>query len=192
MTLTASSANGYTGTTAGTTNPISGIFSNITAFTSAAGAALSNSLTLTTGNETVTLTGATAGNGYTGTSNDGTATLTFTNFDVIAANSGTDTLVATNTVNTWNITASNGGTLNTTTDILTFSGFENLTGGTSTDSFVFTNTFGVTGNINGGAGGTNTLNMSAYTTGINVTLPDVVPLKPFAPEPVNVTLIPVV
>ena len=73
-------------------------------------------------------------------------------------------------MNTWNITASNAGTLNTTADILTFSGFENLTGGTNNDAFVFTNTFGVTGNIDGGAGGVNNLNMSAYTTGINVTL----------------------
>ena len=168
VTLTASSANGYTGTTAGATNPITTGFSNITNFTSAV-ALYSNSLTLTNTGTTVTLTGATAGNGYTGTSNDGTATLTFTNFDVIAAGSATDTLIATDTVNTWNVTANNAGTLNTTTDILTFSGFENLTGGSNTDTFVFSNTFGVSGNVVGG-GNTDTINLAAYVAAVSVNL----------------------
>ena len=47
----------------------------------------------------------------------------------------------------------------------TFSGFVNLTGGTGNDTFKLSNGVGVTGTVDGGAG-VNTLDYSAYTTGI--------------------------
>jgi filamentous hemagglutinin family protein len=40
-----------------------------------------------------------------------------------------------------------------------------ITGGSGVDNFVFADGAGITGTINGGAGGTNTLNFSAYTAG---------------------------
>jgi filamentous hemagglutinin family protein len=64
---------------------------------------------------------------------------------------GTDTLTADNVVNTWTIDAANGGTV---TGIAgTFAGIENVTGGTQNDAFAVT-TGSISGQINGGAGGT--------------------------------------
>ena len=71
-----------------------------------------------------------------------------------------------NPASTYNITAANtfnvGG--------LNFSGFRNITGGTGNDSFVFTAGATLLGNLNGG-GGSNTMDLSAYTTAIGVNLP---------------------
>jgi hypothetical protein len=46
-----------------------------------------------------------------------------------------------------------------------FTSFSNLTGGTGSDQFVFSDGAAVSGTINGG-GGSNTLDLSAYTTGL--------------------------
>jgi hypothetical protein len=78
---------------------------------------------------------------------------------------GTNTLIGPNTTNTWSITTSNGGNLNG----MPFSTIQNLRGGTGADTFKFSNGKGVTGTINGGAG-TDTLNYSAYSTGVTVNL----------------------
>jgi filamentous hemagglutinin family protein len=85
---------------------------------------------------------------------------------LIGGSSGNNTLVSSNTANTWNLTAPNTGNINGTVG---FSSFQNLTGGTSNDTFVFSNGVGVSGTINGGAG-TNTLDYSAYNTPITVNL----------------------
>ncbi len=80
---------------------------------------------------------------------------------------GVNTLVATDGSNTWAITGMNAGTLNATT---VFSGISNLTGGTGDDDFVFSDGQGVTGTVDGGAGGNNTLDFSAYSTAVGITL----------------------
>jgi len=49
---------------------------------------------------------------------------------------------------------------------------ENLVGGSGNNSFVFENGASITGTINGGENGTNTLDYSAYTTGVTVNLAD--------------------
>ncbi|MGH8400921.1 MAG: beta strand repeat-containing protein, partial [Gammaproteobacteria bacterium] len=77
-----------------------------------------------------------------------------------------DTLVGPDAVNSWAITGTNVGTLNGGN----FSQFVNLTGGTSDDTFTFSNTAKMTGAVNGGAGGINILDLSAYTTAVNATL----------------------
>jgi hypothetical protein len=81
-----------------------------------------------------------------------------------------DTLVAPNSVNTWQITYNNEGNINS--GAITFSGIENLTGGSLNDIFVFTDQMGVTGIIDGGSISpyVNTLDYSAYTTPVHVDL----------------------
>jgi CHAT domain-containing protein len=86
--------------------------------------------------------------------------------NLIGGSSGNNTLIGSNTANTWNLTAANTGNINGTVG---FSSFQNLTGGTDNDTFVFTKDVGVSGTINGGAG-TNTLDYSAYNTPITVNL----------------------
>ncbi len=83
----------------------------------------------------------------------------------IGGGAGSDTLVAADQANTWNITATNAGKLNGTA----FAGMENLTGGDQNDNFVFARAKGVTGHIDGGAG-INMLNYAAYTTSVKVDL----------------------
>jgi hypothetical protein len=83
------------------------------------------------------------------------------------AGGGSNTLIGPNLNNTWNITSLNAGTLDGN---ITFSRVQNLTGGTASDTFKFSNGKGVTGNIDGG-GGTDTLDYSLYSTGVNVNLP---------------------
>ncbi|NJK92564.1 MAG: hypothetical protein HC904_12490 [Blastochloris sp.] len=74
-----------------------------------------------------------------------------------------DTLIGVNGLNVWSITSNNGGTVAG----IDFSSFENLTGGSGNDSFVLGNGLGVAGVIQGG-GGVNTLDYSAYSTGVSV------------------------
>ena len=50
-----------------------------------------------------------------------------------------------------------------------FTGFESLTGGSGNDTFKFNNGTGVTGTIDGGAG-RDTIDFSAYTSGVTVDL----------------------
>jgi len=102
-----------------------------------------------------------------GTGN-GTATAVgagFSNIEGFVGGSSTNTLTAPNTTNTWQITAANAGNING----ITFSGFQNLVGGTGNDTFMFSNGASVSGTINGG-GGIDSLNYSAYTTPVSVTL----------------------
>jgi hypothetical protein len=75
-----------------------------------------------------------------------------------------DTLTGADVANTWTINSANAGNVNGTT----FSSFENLVGGSANDAFIFSNNATI-GTISGGTG-TDTLNLSAYTTSTNVTL----------------------
>ncbi|UCD79969.1 MAG: LEPR-XLL domain-containing protein, partial [Desulfobacterales bacterium] len=79
---------------------------------------------------------------------------------------GGDALWGPDTDNTWRLTAANEGTLNSR---LSFTGIENLTGGLQQDTFDFDDGAGVDGMINGGLG-VNTLDYSAYTTGVTIDL----------------------
>ncbi len=104
--------------------------------------------------EQAQLTGGASGNTFNISGWTGTA--------VLDGQGGGDTLIAANTVNTWNITANNAGTINSN---VTFTSMENLVGGTSADSFVFGNGVGVSGSI-GGQGGSDTLNYGANTAAL--------------------------
>jgi hypothetical protein len=82
-----------------------------------------------------------------------------------------DTLIASNTVNTWNISGINAGIIHAATrGDFAFSSFENLTGGTLADRFVIADQVGVTAGTIDGGGGNNTLDYSAYSTAVVVDL----------------------
>ncbi len=88
------------------------------------------------------------------------------NIESLAGSKSTgDTLIGPNTMNNWNITATNTGTVNK----FAFKGVENLTGGALADRFVLANGIGVSGHIDGGAGN-NTLDYSKYTSAVSVDL----------------------
>ncbi len=91
---------------------------------------------------------------------------TATNIDLLSGGTASDLLTGADAANTWNITANDLGNIGGS---FSFSSIENLTGGTLADEFVFGDGVGVTGAINGEVG-TDTLNYSAYTTGVAVDL----------------------
>lgn len=82
---------------------------------------------------------------------------------------GIDTLTGPNLVNTWAITAVNGGTLDQTVNMgvvtsgVAFANIENLTGNAQADTFTFGAGKAIADNIDGG-GGADTLDYSAYKT----------------------------
>ncbi len=120
---------------------------------------------------TVTLTSGTV-NGVGGTTS-GTVdpiTGTFANIAIIKANAGvSNVLVGENADRTWNFTTVSSTYGDGTNTFLTFSGFGQLTGGTGADTFVFADGAIFDGSIDGGTGG-DTLDLSAYSTAVTVTL----------------------
>ncbi|HEY6565073.1 MAG TPA: calcium-binding protein, partial [Pirellulaceae bacterium] len=84
----------------------------------------------------------------------------------LKGNGDTDTLQGPNTNNVWQMTATNVGTLNGN---VSFSTIENLTGGTANDTFIYAAGKRSSGTVDGG-GGTDTLNLAAYTTVVTVNL----------------------
>ena len=102
---------------------------------------------------------------------DGTATgigTTWDDIDSFIGGQGVDTLTARDaTPNMWEIQSDDAGDING--GETTFASFGNLTGGDDNDSFVFTDGAGVSGRIDG-AGGSNMLDWTDYTTGVTVNL----------------------
>jgi hypothetical protein len=91
---------------------------------------------------------------------------TWSNIQSFKGTNTTDTLIATDgTSNNWALKGSNAGTV----DGVTFTGFANLTGGSGNDTFTFASGATVSGLVDG-RGGSNTLDYSAYTTGVKVNL----------------------
>lgn len=84
---------------------------------------------------------------------------------------GIDIIVGPNVNTAWAVTLNDLGTLFPTgaSGATRFSTIPNLTGGTANDTFTISDGVGVTGMINGG-GGTNSLDLSAYTTNVGVDL----------------------
>ena len=136
----------------------------------------------------VLLTALGGTDGFNGTTSGGTNPITggFNNIDVIAG-TASGSLTGINTAATWDLGA---GTY-TSTHVLTFTGFSTLVagngtgdtfdidanvaytldGGTGADDFVFSNGKVLTGSIDG-MGGSDTLDLSAYTTALtfNITI----------------------
>jgi hypothetical protein len=89
----------------------------------------------------------------------------FANLGSLVGSGGSNTLIAANTTNAWQITATNAGKVG----FFSFFGIGNLKGGTGNDTFKFSNAAGITGTLDGG-GGSDSLDYSSYTTGVTVDL----------------------
>jgi ELWxxDGT repeat protein len=76
-----------------------------------------------------------------------------------------DTLVGPDRGATWSVTSANAGQVGG----VAFTGIQNLKGGSGNDTFAFADGASVAGTVDGG-GGVNTLDYSAYTTGVTVNL----------------------
>ncbi|HEV7166279.1 MAG TPA: hypothetical protein VGO35_12935, partial [Gammaproteobacteria bacterium] len=75
----------------------------------------------------------------------------------INGGAGSNTLTGANLANIWTINGADSGNING----LTFNSIQNLLGGNANDTFTFVPSGSLTGTINGGVGGTNTLDYSA-------------------------------
>jgi hypothetical protein len=115
--------------------------------------------------QSVGLTGVGAG-GFDGT--DSSIGGGFTTIENLYGSTGS-TLTGLNASANWALNASGIDTY-TSTDTLTFSGFANLVGGSDADTFTFGNGAFLSGSIDGGGGGANALDWSAYSTPRNVIL----------------------
>ena len=80
---------------------------------------------------------------------------------------GVNTLTGDDVANTWGVTGNDSGTLTGITS--GYTDIDNLAGGSDTDAFNFTDGVVVTGSIDGNAG-SDTLNLSAYTTARTVVI----------------------
>jgi hypothetical protein len=90
---------------------------------------------------------------------------TWANINAAIGGSGSNTLTGTNGSNTWTLTSTNAGSVNG----FAYSSFQNLTGGTGNDTFRFVGG-NVSGKIDGGAAGTNTLDYFASGSAATVNL----------------------
>ena len=106
----------------------------------------------------------------TGLNGIGTGVGGLLNVEQIQGGSASDTLVGYNAASTWSVTGLNSGSVNAPgVGTMAFSSFENLTGGSSTDYFKFADQAGITGKLDGGAGG-NTIDFSAYASSVTFNL----------------------
>lgn len=84
----------------------------------------------------------------------------------IIGGSGANTLTADNVNNTWNITGTNSGSV---TGVNSFNNIQNIVGGSDNNTFNFSDGSRLSGSLNGGGNGTNTLNYASFDP-INITL----------------------
>ncbi|WP_196137586.1 hypothetical protein [Aliikangiella sp. G2MR2-5] len=110
---------------------------------------------------------------------------TLNEIEDLVGNGSDSTLLGGDTDNTWNITGSNAG------DIagLTFSGFNNLTGGAGNDSFVFGANGSLSGIIDGGTGGTNSIDYSVVTGTVVAYLSNILNISSLIGNGANATLV---
>ncbi|MFA6501883.1 MAG: filamentous hemagglutinin N-terminal domain-containing protein, partial [Parachlamydiales bacterium] len=101
---------------------------------------------------------------------DGSITAGFSNITSILGGFAPNILTGVNSGNTFNITGNNSGNAGDGTNSVNFTSFGTINGGNGDDSFVFADGMTISGTIDGGAGGTNTLDYSAYITSTDVIL----------------------
>jgi len=92
----------------------------------------------------------------------------FLSIERVVGGQAADTLVGLNAPTSWRLTALNGGNVGGS-GVFDFVSIENLIGGSSDDTFIFNHGHGVSGTIKGGTG-INSLDYSAYSTGVAVNL----------------------
>ena len=121
-----------------------------------------------------TLTGGAGNNTIDGTGWTGGRTLTVNataGADTVNGNGINTTLVATNAASNFTVSGNNSGTLVEGGNTTTFATVGNLTGGTANDNFAITGTAVLSGNIVGGGGAVNTLDLSGYTNPVTFNIP---------------------
>lgn len=102
--------------------------------------------------------------GYAGSESGLFAISDFENINaVIGTGEASSKMFASDIPNVWVITGANSGTLNGASS-LTFSAIPNLVGGTDNDSFSFVTGASIPGTIDGGTSGTNTIDVSNFST----------------------------
>jgi len=84
----------------------------------------------------------------------------------INGTTGTDSITADNSANTWTIISADAGSV---TGISSFSNIEDLMGSSGTDSFVFADGSSISGSVDGG-GGIDAVNQAAQTGVVSITL----------------------
>ncbi len=98
-----------------------------------------------------------------------TSNVTYSDIPAIAGGTGVDTVTGPAAATTWTIDGANSGNITVGSVTVALTGIENLTGGTAIDQFIVSPTGTLSGAINGGAG-TDTINLAAVTTPLNVQL----------------------
>jgi len=126
----------------------------------------------------ITLTGNPSSNAFTG--NSGSDTFKFDDnwgSDTVSENasSGSDTLDFSAVTSALTVTFYATGTIKVTDstgsdELIANANIEEIIGGTGNNTYVFANGATFAGKINGGSGGTNTLDYTAYVTGVTVNL----------------------
>jgi parallel beta-helix repeat protein len=100
---------------------------------------------------------------------------TYGGFSRIVAGTGLDSLTGPMLPSWWTIDAVNGGGLTTPDFGIHFSGIENIKGGSDADVFAIDPAGQLTGNLDGGTTGTNTLSYASWESGVSVNLATLVP-----------------
>ncbi len=96
--------------------------------------------------------------------------ITFADFQAIQGGTLVDTLTGPNVATSWTLQGANAGGLVAAAKALAFAGFENLTGGTASDVFTIQPAGTLSGNLNGGATGVNTLSYRDWLGNVTVRL----------------------
>lgn len=96
--------------------------------------------------------------------------ITFADFQAIQGGTLVDTLTGPNVATSWTLQGANAGGLVAAAKALAFAGFENLTGGTASDVFTIQPAGTLSGNLNGGATGVNTLDYRDWLGNVTVRL----------------------
>src|SRR5262249_29480306 len=107
---------------------------------------------------TLAIDGGSGGNTFTDTGTGGSNR-------VVLNGAGVNALVGANANTTWSLSGPNGGQVG----IIAFAGIQNLTGGSGDDTIQLAAGASVSGRIDGG-GGVNTLDYSAWATGVGANL----------------------
>ena len=180
----------------GLTSPVIAVNLALSTATDTGGFSNINNVAGSTTSTTNSLTGANVANTWNITATNAgnitstNPTVTFTHFEALTGGSSTDNFVFSNAVSvtgpvnggagtnslsfaaytataiTADITSSNAGTVAG----FSFSSIQTLIGGGGNNQYVFSNGQGLTGTINGGSGGRNTLDYRLYTTSVTVNL----------------------
>jgi hypothetical protein len=96
--------------------------------------------------------------------------VTYSGFDDVIAGIGVDTLTGPAVAASWKVTAANRGKVDYDAYMLHFSGIENLTGGVAEDEFEIEATGSLSGNLDGGVTGSNSVSYTGWQNDVVLNL----------------------